>query len=159
MSFFWVTFSLLWGWPPESLLTLKFRVIVEAENHYLCTKNCQDQRLTWPHVAQVKRCSVSEGPALIQTQIIIYRHCIISQNCERPSFDLAVSFVHSLSGILGSPLLSLSSSRITLVFDMVAEPGRFRARLICYVLSRPVRSRRLDDATDESNHIIIRRGR
>ena len=39
-----------------------------------------------------------------------------------------------------------------------SRAGWFRAWLICYVSSRPVKSRRLnDDATDESNHIIIRR--
>ena len=60
--------------------------------------------------------SVTQGPALSDLRSLSHCHCIISPNCERPSFDLAVSFFHSLSGILGSPLLSLSSLRFISIF-------------------------------------------
>ena len=50
------------------------------------------------------------------------------KNCERPPFDLAVSLFHSLSGILGSPLLSLSSSRVTLAGNVAPSYRECRAQ-------------------------------
>ena len=114
-----------------------------------------------PHVTQVKSVSDIRALHVFRSQIIIYRHCIISQNCERPSFDLAVSFFHSLSGILGSPLLSLSLSRAILIFDMVAEqspdsgPDSFATSFFC-----PVQSSHDDSTTTRpTNQITSSSGR
>ena len=79
---------------------------------------CQSQRitcgLTW---LKSKEHSVSEVTSTLRTQIIIYRHCIISQKSDFSQHLIRLSSFHSLSGFLGSPLLSLSSSRVISIFD------------------------------------------
>ena len=60
----------------------------------------KDQEITpWPHMAQVKRCSVSEGPAHSELRSLSYRHCIISKNSDFTHHLIWVSSFHSLSGI------------------------------------------------------------
>ena len=85
---------------------------------------CQESgiNLSRPHVAQVKRISDSwpctlRGHYLTVTvsslKIAKNHHLIWPSHCFTPSL-----------GVLGSPLLSLSSSRFILVFDTVAEHQR-----------------------------------
>ena len=69
-----------------------------------------------------------------------HRHCIISQNRISGTVWFCLSSFHSLSGILGSPLLSLSLSRFISIFDMVAEQSHYSgtrsfATSFCPVLS------------------------
>ena len=78
---------------------------------------CQDIRvnLSRPHVVQVKSVSDNVASALLEIIISLSLHHlskirVFSQRLIR------LSSFHSLSGILGSPLLSLSSSRVILVF-------------------------------------------
>ena len=61
-------------------------------------------QLTWPHVAQVKRHSVSGLEHMFRTQIIIYRHCIISQNRISGIIWFCLSSFHSLPWICVSLL-------------------------------------------------------
>ena len=70
--------------------------------------------LTW---LKSKRLS-DQGPCSTFRDHYLINIASSLKNCERPPFDLAVSFFHSLSGILGSPLLSLSSSRFISIFDI-----------------------------------------
>ena len=123
---------------------------------------CQTQTSTWPHVAQVKRmCSVT-GP----------QHCSVLRSLStviasplkigfQPTFDSAVLISLPLRDFgFSSPVIVIVKSYFDIWHGSRAESS-FWDSLIRYVLlSRPVKSRRLnDDATDESNHIIIRRRR
>ena len=81
---------------------------------------CQDIRVNSPrpHVAQVKRVSVSEGSQHTQKSdhyLPSLHH--LSRFRDFSQRLIRLSSFHSLSGILGSPLLSLSSSRVILLFD------------------------------------------
>ena len=103
-------------------------------------KNCQRSR---DHI--MASCGSSQkvfsvrGPCThSELRSLSHWHHIISKNSISGTIWFCLSSFHSLSGISGSPLLSLSSSRFTSIFDMVAEqadsgPGSFATS--CPVLS------------------------
>ena len=79
---------------------------------------------TWPHVAQVKRIS-GNGQEHTQNS----DHYLPSlHHLSKSDFSqhlIWLSSFHSLSGILGSPLLSLSSSRTISIFDKNSTESQF----------------------------------
>ena len=77
----------------------------------------KDQCVTASRGSSQKVFSVRGPCTHSEFRSLSHRHCIISQNQISGTIWFCLSSFHSLSRILGSPLLSLSSSRFTLVFD------------------------------------------
>ena len=87
-------------------------------------------------MAQVKKGQCQRAHSTLRTQIIISPSLHHLSKSDFAHHLIWVSSFHSLSGFLGSPLLSLSSSRfVFLSFDMVAEQSHSFATSFCPVLS------------------------
>ena len=90
---------------------------------------CQDQRITWPHMAQVKRqqCQRAHAHAQKSDHYLPSLHHLSKSDFSKRLIRL--SSFHSLPWIcVSTPLLSLSSSRIILTFDRFfrsLEQGKF----------------------------------
>ena len=118
------------------------------------TLNCQRSRdhAMASHGSSQKE-SVSKGPAHVQKISLSHRHWIISQNRDFSQRLIRLSYFHSLSGILGSPLLSLSSSRFISLFDMVAEQSHHSGTR-SFATSSPVLSSHDDSTTTRPTNQI-----
>ena len=110
--------------------------LLEAPNPEKFVKIKESCGLTWLK----SKASVTSGLCTYSEVIIISSSLLHLQKLDFSQHLIRLSSFHSLSGILGSPLLSLSSSRVILIFDMVAEqcpiPGQLDlATSFCPVLS------------------------
>ena len=79
---------------------------------------CQDHKLTWPHVAQVKRYQWHQGRAFIfRSDHYLPSLHHLSKSDFRHHLILPVLISLSSLDLCFTPLLSLSSSRVISIFD------------------------------------------